>query len=86
MEIDNTKKYLHFKYNDKTPLEIVAEMTSKGATSLYVIKEIKNMFPTLSLTEAKEVVVIATSEYKSLYDYQGNLFKNLEDFDEETDE
>lgn len=33
--------------------------------------------------EAKEVVAIATSEYKSLYDYQGELLIQLEKLDEE---
>ncbi|NIF07129.1 hypothetical protein F3J23_16975 [Chryseobacterium sp. Tr-659] len=83
--MDNTAKYLHFKYDNKNPFEIVQEMISKGKLPLYAIKDIKEKFPAFSLMEAKEVVAIATSEYKSLYDYQGDLFKQLEKFDGETE-
>ncbi|WP_262713560.1 hypothetical protein [Chryseobacterium sp. SN22] len=30
--------------------------------------------------ESKEIVIIATTEHKSLYDYQGSLFPALEEF------
>jgi len=36
--------------------------------------------------EAKEIVIIRTSEHKSLYDYQGSLLPDLEKFlNEEND-
>ncbi|MDR6465696.1 hypothetical protein [Chryseobacterium sediminis] len=81
--MDNTAKYLYYKYDNKNPFEIVQEVISKGKSPLYAVKEIKEKFPVFSLMEAKEVVVIATSEHKSLYDYQGDLFKQLEKLDEE---
>ncbi|BAP29970.1 uncharacterized protein CHSO_0933 [Chryseobacterium sp. StRB126] len=81
--MDNTAKYFHFKYDHKNPFEIVKEIISKGKSPLYAIKEIKEKFPAFSLIEAKEVVAIATSEHKSLYDYQGDLFIQLENLNEE---
>ncbi|MGL6126698.1 hypothetical protein BBI01_20145 [Chryseobacterium artocarpi] len=80
--MDNTAKYLHFKYDDKNPFEIVQEMISKGKSPLHAVKYIKEKFPAFSLIEAKEVVTIATSEHKSLYDYQGDLFIQPEKLDE----
>lgn len=85
--MDNTSKYLHFKYDNKNPFEIVQEMVSQGKTPLHAVKEIRTKFPDFSLIEAKEVVTIATSEFKSLYDYQGSLLPELEKlFDEEMDQ
>lgn len=81
--MDNTAKYLHFKYDNRNPFEITQEIISKGKSPLYAVKEIKEKFPAFSLMEAKEVVVIATSKHKSLYDYQGELFPQLEKFDKE---
>lgn len=81
--MDNTAKYLHFKFDNKNPFEIAQEIISKGKSPLYAVKVIKEKFPAFSLMEAKEVVVIATSEHKSLYDYQGELFTQLEKLDEE---
>lgn len=63
--MDNTGKYLHFKYNNKNAIEISQEIVSKGKSPLFAIKEIKEMFPAFSLMDAKEVVIIATSEHKS---------------------
>lgn len=81
--MDSTAKYLHFRHNNKNPFEIAQEIISKGKSPLSAIKEIKEKFPAFSLMEAKEVVVIVTSEHKSLYDYQGDLFQQLEKLDEE---
>ncbi|MDN3694782.1 hypothetical protein QWZ06_22255 [Chryseobacterium tructae] len=81
--MDNTFKYLQYKYDNKNPFEIAQEIISKGRSPLYAINDVKEKFPAFSLMEAKEVVVIATSEHKSLYDYQGELFIQLEKLDEE---
>lgn len=81
--MDNTAKYLHFRYDNKDPFEIVQEIISKGKLPLHAIKEIKEKFPAFSLMDAKEVVIIATSEHKSLYDYQGSLLIELEKLSEE---
>lgn len=43
------------------------------------MKRIREIFPHLSLMESKEMVMIATTQYKSLHDYQGNLFPDLEE-------
>lgn len=85
--MDNTIKYLHVKRDGKNAFEIAEEITASAITPLYAMKRIREIFPHLSLMESKEIVIIATTEYKSLYDYQGSLFPDLEEsgkiFDEE---
>ncbi|MCS4305124.1 hypothetical protein [Chryseobacterium sp. BIGb0232] len=76
--MDNAVKYLDFKYDNKNPFEIVQETISQGKLPLFAVKDILEKFPAFSLMEAKEVVGIATSEHKSLYDYQGGLLSQLE--------
>lgn len=84
--MDNTLKYLHLKHDDKNAIEIAEEITASAITPLYTIKRIREIFPHLALMEAKELVIIATTEYKSLYDYQGSLFPDLEEFGRILDE
>ncbi|MCX8531815.1 hypothetical protein [Chryseobacterium luquanense] len=79
--MDNTIKYLHLKHEEKNVYEIVYEIVEKYKSPLFTIKKIREIFPDLSLIEAKEIVVIATSEHKSLYDYQGSLLPDLEELD-----
>jgi len=79
--MDNTMKYLYLKHEGKNAFEIVNEIISSGKTQLFAVKKIREIFPHLSLIEAKEIVVISTSEYKSLYDFQGSLFPDLEELD-----
>lgn len=79
--MDHTNKYLYLKHEGKNAYEIVLEMTGDGKSPLYGIKKIREIFPFLSLAEAKEVFVIATSGYKSLHNYQGSLPKDLEKSD-----
>lgn len=84
--MDNTSKYLRFKYDHKNPFEIVQEILSQGNPPLFAVTDIREKFPAFSLMEAKEVVAIATSEYKSLHDYQGELLIQFEKLDEEIEE
>lgn len=79
--MDNSAKYLYLKHDGKNPYEIVNEIISNGKMPLYGVKKIRELFPLLTLAEAKEIVVIATSEHTSLYDYQGSLFPDLEELD-----
>ncbi|MFC3160837.1 hypothetical protein SAMN05443633_105183 [Chryseobacterium arachidis] len=84
--MDNTNKYLHIKHEGKNVYEIVDELMGKYKSPLVTIQKIREIFPQLSLIEAKEVVIIKTSEHKSLYDYQGSLFPDLQRFlNEEND-
>ncbi|MCD0480050.1 hypothetical protein LPB90_16475 [Chryseobacterium sp. LC2016-29] len=76
--MDNTSKYLHLKHKDKSVYEIVDEMMEQYKSPLATIKKSREIFPQLSLMEAKEIVIIRTSEHKSLYDYQGSLLPDLE--------
>ena len=77
--MDNTIKYLHLKHNGRNAVEIAEEISSLGITPLYAIKKIREIFPHLSIAKAKELVIIATTEYNSLYDYQESLFPDLEE-------
>lgn len=79
--MNNTIKYLYLKHEDRNVYEIVDEIMEKYKSPLYTIKKIREIFPDLSLMESKEIVIIATSEHKSLYDYQGSLFPDLEELD-----
>ncbi|MNU28044.1 hypothetical protein D3C71_164690 [compost metagenome] len=66
--------------------EIVDEMMEQYKSTLVTIKKSREIFPQLSLMEAKEIVIIRTSEHKSLYDYQGSLLPDPEKFlNEEND-
>lgn len=76
--MDHSKKYFYLKHADKNAFEIVGDMVPNQKNCLIVIKKIKEIFPHLSLTEAKEIVVIATSDYKSLHDNQGSSILDLE--------
>lgn len=79
--MNNSNKYFHLNYEGKNAYEIVDEIMNKYKTPLFAIKKIREIFPNLSLMEAKEIVIIATSEHKSLYDYQGSLLPDLEELD-----
>jgi|GEM_PF-1315874 hypothetical protein len=79
--MDNTIKYLHLKYGGKNAYEIVDEIMEKYKSPLFTIKKIREIFPDLGLAEAKEIVIIRTSEHKSLDDYQESLFVDLEELD-----
>ncbi|RZL12681.1 MAG: hypothetical protein EOO62_10395 [Hymenobacter sp.] len=57
------------------------EIIDKYKSPLFTIKKIREIFPDLSLIEAKEIFVIATSEHKSLSDYQGSLLPDVEELD-----
>ncbi|MCD1118542.1 hypothetical protein [Chryseobacterium turcicum] len=69
--MDNINKYLHFNHEGKNVYEIVNEMKIKYKSPLFAINKIREIFPSLPLVEAKEIVIIATSDYKKLHDYQG---------------
>jgi len=79
--MDNTNKYFYIKHEDKNVYEIVDEIMEKYKSPLFAVKKIREILPDLSLMEAKEIVIIRTTEHKSLYDYQGSLLKDLEELD-----
>lgn len=84
--MDNTIKYLHLERDGKSAFEIAEEITAAAITPLYAIKKIREIFPHLSIAEAEELLIIATTEYKSLYDYQESLLPDLEEFGRILDE
>jgi len=79
--MDNTIKYFHLRHEEKSVYEIVDEIMGKYKSPLITIKKLREIFPDLSLIDAKEIVVIRTSEHKSLYDYQGRLLQDFEELD-----
>jgi len=79
--MDNTIKYLHLRHEEKSVYEIVDEIMEKYKSPLITIKKLREIFPDLSLIDAKEIVVIRTSKHKSLYDYQGSLLQDFEELD-----
>lgn len=79
--MDNTYKYLHIKDQGKSVYKIVDEIMAEYNSPLFAVKRIREIFPFLSLMEAKEIIAISTSEYKSLDDYQGSLLPDLEELD-----
>jgi hypothetical protein len=79
--MNNTNKYLYIKYEGKNVYEIVDKIMEKYESPLFAVKKIREVLPGLSLMEAKEIVIIRTTEHKSLYDYQGSLLKHLEELD-----
>lgn len=77
--MDHKNKYLHIKLGDKNVYEMMDEIMVQYKSPLIAIKKMREIFPFLSLMEAKEIVVIRTSNHKSLYDYQGSLLPDLEE-------
>lgn len=77
--MDNSNKYIHITHDDKNVYEIVHEIMVLQKSPLFAIKKIREIFPNLFLVDAKEIVIIATSEHKSLEDYQGSLLPDLEE-------
>jgi len=77
--MDYTKKYIYLKHQGKDIYKIIEEMMTRYKSPLFAIRKIREIFPQLSLMEAKEVVIIATTEHKSLSDYQKSLFPDLEE-------
>ncbi|GAA4334236.1 hypothetical protein [Flaviaesturariibacter amylovorans] len=57
----------------------VAKELAQTNGPLEVIYLLRQHFPELSLIEAKELMIIATTEFGSLEEYQANLFGSLDD-------
>ncbi len=77
--MDGTEKYIYLKYEGKDIYKIIEEMMKMYKNPLFTIRKIREIFPQFSLAEAKEVVIIATTEHTSLSDYQKSLFPDLEE-------
>ncbi|MBW8523332.1 hypothetical protein K0U91_11175 [Chryseobacterium chendengshani] len=72
--MDNSFKYKLLKLQDKNIFDLVKDFEKKGETPLKIILSIRKLFPKLSLVEAKEIMIIGTTKYKSLHDFQDDLF------------
>lgn len=72
--MDNSFKYKLLKLQDKNVFDLVKGFDKKGETPLKIILSIRKLFPKLSLVEAKEIMIIGTTKYKSLHDFQDDLF------------
>ncbi len=72
------KEYLRLEKNGRNILLIFAELR-KSMPPLQSVKKIMEEFPELNLVQAKELMVLHDTDYKSLEDYQENLFTKILD-------
>lgn len=59
----------------------ISKELARTLSPIETIKELRNHFPELTLAQAKEVLIVTTTEYKSLEDYQADLLKVIEKYD-----
>jgi len=74
--MDTREKYLKLEKDGKNVLTIFNELAEKNSpmNSMIILRE---LFPELTLMEAKEVLVLAETDYNDLDDYQKDLFNQL---------
>ncbi|NRB48224.1 MAG: hypothetical protein HRU41_11170 [Saprospiraceae bacterium] len=72
------REYLRLEKDDRNILLIFAELR-KSLPPLQSMKRLMEVFPELKLVQAKEIMVLHDTDYKSLEDYQEDLFKQIMD-------
>ena len=74
--MDTREKYLNLEKDGKIVLTIFNELAEKNSpmNSMIILRE---LFPELTLMEAKEILVLAETDYNDLDDYQKDLFNQL---------
>lgn len=60
----------------KSSLEVFKNLRSKNNLINSLVK-LREIFPTLSLEEAKEIMIVSETDSKSLEDYQAKVFNDL---------
>jgi hypothetical protein len=68
------EKYIYLEKDGKNIFSIYTELKKKN-DPLKAMVLMREMFPELSLIEAKEVIVLSETDYNSLSDYQKNILK-----------
>ncbi len=72
------REYLRLEKNSRNILLIFAELR-KSLPPLQSMKELMEVFPELKLVQAKEIMILHDTDYKSLEEYQVDLFTSLLD-------
>ena len=70
------KEYLRLEKDGRNILLIFAELR-KSFLPLQSIKKLMEIFPELHLMQAKEIMVLHDTNYKSLEEYQEDLFTKI---------
>lgn len=72
------KEHLQLEKNGRNILLIFAELR-KSMSPLQAVQKLMKVFPELELVQAKEILVLHDTDYKSLEDYQTDLFTKILD-------
>lgn len=72
------KEYLRLEKDGRNILLVFAELR-KSLPPLQSMKKIMEVFPELKLVQAKEIMVLHITNYKSLEEYQEDLFTHIMD-------
>lgn len=76
--MDAKEKYLRLEKDGKNVFTIFNELAEKNSPMTSIAK-LRELFPELTLIEAKEILILSETDYKDLNDYQKDLFNNLKD-------
>jgi hypothetical protein len=74
--MDAKEKYLAIKKNDKNVFEILNEL-KKENNSIDSMVKLREIFPELTLIEAKEILIVSETDHNSLEEYQKDLFNQI---------
>ena len=74
--MDAKEKYLAIKKNDKNVFEILNEL-KKENNSIDSMVKLREIFPELTLIEAKEILIVSETNHNSLEEYQKDFFDQI---------
>ncbi|UKB82437.1 hypothetical protein LF887_15640 [Chryseobacterium sp. MEBOG06] len=74
--MDTKEKYIKLKKDGKNVLTIFNELIENNSPMNSVVK-LRELFPELTLIEAKEILILSETNYKDLDDYQKDLLNQL---------
>lgn len=74
--MDAKEKYLAIKKNDKNVFEIWNELKKKN-NSIDSMVKLREIFPELTLIEAKEILIVSETNHNSLEEYQKDFFNQI---------
>ncbi|AWM13597.1 hypothetical protein DI487_06790 [Flavobacterium sediminis] len=80
--MDAKEKYLKIKIGNKNVFDILNEL-KKESNSIDSIVKLREVFPELTLIEAKEILIISETSFNSLDEYQQNFLNHFEKLSDE---
>ncbi|MDR6968505.1 hypothetical protein J2X31_002528 [Flavobacterium arsenatis] len=80
--MDAKEKYLKIKKGNKNVFDILNEL-KKENNSIDSMVKLREVFPELTLIEAKEILIISETSFNSLAEYQQDFFNNFEKLSDE---